>query len=196
MPNTVPLPLGRWVDGDRAIVSAIDLGGQRQCAKYDVDTGMMTQLTFDAGQKTDTFMWRAPEFNNELVFFCLSDRTSLPIYRKIQGKWTKINTIQSPSPARPYLSSPEPFVYRGKSYIALMTKDSLKSLEGTADIWIVGIEPNAPFYRQVSASTPMNRTDPEPFITGKGAFIYYTEVTPSKRMIIHRCTTGLGPGYS
>ncbi|HEY9726875.1 MAG TPA: hypothetical protein V6D50_10550 [Chroococcales cyanobacterium] len=191
--NAVPLPLGRWVAGEKAIVTAIDVGGKLQCAKYDIDTGRMTQLTFDAGQKTDVFMWRAPEFNNEKVFFCLSDRTSLQIYRKIQGTWTKINTIQSPSPTQPYLSSPEPFVYKGKSYIALMTKDSLNSLGGTADIWIVSIDPNVPFYRQVSASTPMNRKDPESFITSKGAFVYYTELTSSNRAIVHRCDTGLGP---
>jgi hypothetical protein len=191
--NAVPLPLGRWVAGERAIVSAIDVGGQLQCAKYDTDTGRMTQLTFDAGQKTDVFMWRAPEFNNEQVFFCLSDRTSLPIYRKINGTWTKIKTIQSPSQNRPYLSSPEPFVYKGKSYISLMTKDSLASSEGTSDIWIVSIDSNVPFYRQISAATPMNRKDPEAFITSKGAFVYYSEVTSSGRSIVHRCDTGLGP---
>jgi hypothetical protein len=192
VPNAVVSPLGRWVKGERSLFLTINVGGQAQCAKYDVDPGTMTQLTFDAGQKTDAYMWRAPEFNNKLVFFCLSDRTSLPIYRKIGNTWTKINTIISPSSIRPYLSSPEPFVYNGKSYIALMTKDSLDHSEGTADIWIVGIDPTAPFYRQVSASTIMNRKDPEPFITANGAIIYYTEVASSGRMIMHRCDTGLG----
>ncbi len=191
VPNASGPVLGRWVQGERLIALTINASGQNQCAKYDVDTGTMTQLTFDASQKSDIYMWRAPEFNNELVFFCLSDRKSLPIYRKIHGKWTQINTIQSPYPTRPYLSSPEPFVYRGKSYISLMTKDSLNRSGGTADIWVVGINPTAPFYRQVSAPTPMNRRDPESFITAKGAFIYYTEVTSSNRMIIHRCATGL-----
>jgi hypothetical protein len=193
VPNASGPVLGRWVQGERSIALTINASGQNQCAQYDVDTGTMTQLTFDASQKSDIYMWRAPEFNNELVFFCLSDRKSLPIYRKIHGKWTKINTIQSPYSTRPYLSSPEPFVYRGKSYISLMTKDSLNRSGGTSDIWVVGINPTVPFYRQASAPTPMNRRDPESFITAKGAFIYYTEVTSSNRMIIHRCATGLSP---
>jgi hypothetical protein len=189
VPRGLEFPSGRWVEGERSLIVRIKVGGVRQCAKYDVDTGTMTQLTFDASDKKDAFMWKAPEFNNELVFFCRSDSTHIPVYRKIGRRWTKIHTIKPPS-IRAYINSPEPFVYNGKSYISLVTLDDLDK-KGPGEVWIAGIDPTVSFYRRVSASTTMTRKDPESFITTKGAFIYYAE-TNSNRAIIHRCDTGLG----
>jgi hypothetical protein len=191
VPRAPASPTGRWVEGERSLILRIKVGGVFQCAKYDVDTGTMTQLTFDAGDKSDSFMWKAPEFNNELVFFCESDnRTSIPVYRQIGRRWRKIHTIKPPS-TRPYIYSPEPFVYNGKSYVSLVSLDNLDKT-GPADVWIAGIDPTVSFYRQVSASTTMDRRDPEFFITARGGFIYYTDVAPNGS-IIHRCDTGLGP---
>ena len=189
VPGALEFPSGRWVEGERSLMVRIKVRGVRQCAKYDVDTGTMTQLTFDASDKLDAFMWRAPEFNNELVFFCVSDKTLIPVYRQIGRRWTKIHTIRPPS-RRSFVKSPEPFVYNGKSYVSLVTLDDLDE-KGSSEVWIAGIDPTVSFYRQVSASTAMTRKDPESFITAKGAFIYYAE-RKSDVTIIHRCDTGLG----
>ncbi|NEQ20418.1 MAG: hypothetical protein F6K28_14455 [Microcoleus sp. SIO2G3] len=190
VPNATVPPNARWVEGDRSIGLTIDVGGERQCAKYDIDTGTTTQLTFNPGNKGPIFMWKAPEFNNELVFFCLSDGlTSMPIYRKIDDNWTIIHTIVPPSTG-PYINSPEPFVYNGKSYVSFLTRAN-RGKGGSSDVWIAGIDATTPLYRKVSASTEMNRTDPESFVTPNRAFIYYTEVTSSGVRIIHRCATGL-----
>jgi uncharacterized protein YjbI with pentapeptide repeats len=181
---------GRWVEGERSILYRSKVNRFNQCVKYDVDTRRVTQLTFDPINKGDTFMWRAPEFNNELVFFCMNNNTSIGVYRQVSGAWTKIYTIQSPS-TRKYLISPEPFVYNGKSYISLITSET-PDKSGVSDVWLVGIDPNAPFYRKVSSPTVMKRKDPETIITARGVFIYYTEATPPENRIIHRCDTGLG----
>jgi hypothetical protein len=120
----------------------------------------------------------------------MSDNTSVPVYRKIGTEWIKIHTIIPPSTG-PYIKSPEPFVYKGKSYVSLVTMNDLNR-SGLTDVWIAGIDPNVSFYQKVSGSTERDRRDPESFITASGAFIYYTEQTPDQRMI-HRCDTGLGP---
>jgi len=183
---------GRWVEGQRSIILTITVNEVRQVATYDVDTGVMTQLTFDPGEKNNPFMWRAPEFNNELVFNATTSGTFIGIYRNIGGVWTRIKVIKPPSP-RPFILSPEPFVFNGYSFIFTMVGlETMTSDRSETDVWIAPIDPTVNFYRQVSSPEPMVRMDPEVFITDQGPFIYYSQ--PQGRFrIIHRCATGLGP---
>jgi hypothetical protein len=195
-----PTSGGRWVQGERSLILSIKVQGVFQVAKFIVDTGTWTQLTFDATNKSSAFMWRAPEFNNELVFMALEGDPEDPlagksvgIYRLINNQWTKVKTLQPPSKYNS-VDSPEPFVYNGKSYISMLTvkgpQGVPKRYEG-AQVWIAGIEPEFVFYRRLNSNVGNPINDPEPFTLQGGAFVYYTDATQNKA-IIHRLDTGLG----
>jgi hypothetical protein len=188
---------GRWVSGRRSLIYAFAVDNVRQVFKYDVDTDLLTQLTFDSSQKSSTFMWQAPELNNKLVFFALENNGSgfnqIGVYRKIDGSWTKFKTVDPPSQL-PEIYSPEPFVYNGKSYISFATIDANKR---PLEVWIAGIDPNFEFYRQITdPNLDTVRSDPESFITQTGAFVYYSAAVDSNRGI-YLADTGLGaPAFS
>ncbi|MBW4699858.1 MAG: hypothetical protein KME03_18560 [Aphanocapsa lilacina HA4352-LM1] len=192
VPNALP-PGGRWVPGRRELVFIGKAGRSRQAFRYDVDSRQLEQLTDDTGQKFNILMWQAPEFDNEYVFFTLTDETSIGVYRQIEGTWTKINTLKPPAAGR-YIWSPEVFVHNGKSYIFMVTSTSRDQNSRTVptDIWMAGIEPDAPFYRQVSDTTLKVRKDPEVFITTQGPYIYYLALPDPQTSTIYRADTGLG----
>jgi hypothetical protein len=195
VPGSKKTPGARWAPGHRALILPEQHIHGREVFVYDVDTKDLAQITDDDGEKKSPFIWQAPEFNNAYVFLTLIDETHIGIYRKIQGIWTRINTIKPPSIGN-FLWSPEPFVYNGKSYIVMVTSktDDQQSLIDPTDIWLAGIDPTTPFYRQLSDSTIKVRKDPEVFITQRGAFIYYTPVNPDgSSQGVYRTDTRLGP---
>ncbi|BAC92176.1 gll4235 [Gloeobacter violaceus PCC 7421] len=185
----------RWVPGKRQLTVNAVVNGVRQAFLYDVDTKVFEQLTFDAGPKESVFMWQAPEFDNEYIFFALTNESSLGVYRKIDGVWTKIATVKPPSKGK-FVQSPEPFVYNGKSYLIMASSNSPQSTTRTAltDIWLAGIDSAAPFYYQCSDPSEKTRKDPEVFITQSGPYLYYSAVpAPGESAVIYRCDTKLGP---
>jgi hypothetical protein len=195
VPDSKKTPGARWVPSRRTVIIPEQHRGGREVFLYDVDGKTLMQVTNDDGEKKSPFMWQAPEFDNDYVFLTLMDETHIGIYRKVQGRWTRIHTVKPPSIGN-FIWSPEPFVYNGKSYIVMVTSktDDQQSLIDPTDIWLAGIDPNAPFYRQLSDSTIKVRKDPEVFITQKGAFIYYTPVNPDgTSQGVYRVDTRLGP---
>ena len=179
----------RWVEGEESLISIATVDGVKQVFKYDVRTDNLTQLTFSPTSKETSFMWHAPEFNNEHVFIASARDTSVSapqveIYRNINGEWTQINTILMPSELGS-IRSPEPFVYNGRSYISLVAKNDQ---EGTSDIWMFGINPDFEFSRQLNDPSVIG-IEPEFFRTEAGAFIYYND-QPNKTT--RRADTGLG----
>ena len=210
LPGT-PIKVGpvRHVRGARAVAYAAPVNNVQQAFYRDLDTGQVTQLTFDAGDKSEVWMWQAPEFNNEFVFMAMVGNNELRIYRKLSqtesgsAQWTPISSAFAPS--RDTFTSPEPFTYKGKSYIFLamiIGNDSFPS-----EIWIANIDSAAPLLRRVSDNTLYRaRTDPEVFAAASGLYIYYnrrTLSTTSKKTKpcpgvecsegIFRADTGLGP---
>jgi len=79
----------RWVPGTHSLIFAgkapPDPSGvvRNQMFLYDTDAGTLQQLTFEPTDKLGGFMWQAPEFNNEKVFFTIADRKQLLVYRKL-----------------------------------------------------------------------------------------------------------------
>lgn len=176
----------RWINGSRALIYADSIAGYDQEFRFDVDDQKITQLTFSPIDKTDGFFFDAPEYGEEL-FFCTEGNTSLGIYRKnAGGGYDKFNSLVFPS-ARSYVFSAEPFAFAGKSYVFAVVSDS--GFMSNADVWIAAVNPDTPFYRQVSGSDPMlKRMDPEVYLTETDAIIYYFEW---ENFRLHRCETGL-----
>jgi hypothetical protein len=182
----------RWVDGQRAVTTtAPDAQSVAQAIIYKIDTQTTEVLTSDTGQKSEVWMWSAPEFAGESIFMTMADSCCLRIYRKIAGTWTMINSINATSfSSRPAIFSPQPFVYKNRSYV-VMQLSSVKY--GPGDIWIAAVDPAAPMTRMVSDPNTVGqvRSEPETMATPNGMFVYYTMVLAQNQWSLRRATTGL-----
>lgn len=206
----------RWVPGTRQIVfsgsAAPDDQGvvYQQVFVYDTDTDALEQLTFDPVTKWGAFMWRAPEFNNEMVFFTVYGRTKLAVYRKLpdangQLKWTAFNMVDMPA-SLPYIWSPEVFVHNNRSWVFFQISSSPQAndMSVPTQLGMTGIDPAHPNFRMLTNDSTVRRVrmDPEYFITAKGPYIYYNRYIPStpERQVkndgVWRVDTGLGPPAS
>jgi hypothetical protein len=203
----------RWVPGTRKVIfsgaAAPDSSGKiyQQVFLFDTDTNVLQQLTFEPTTKWGAFMWRAPEFNNEYVFFTVADRTMIKVYRQLPDShgvptWTEITSVSMPA-SMPYAWSPEPFVYNGRSYIFTQVSSSsaANDMSVPTQIAMTGIDPAKPNFRMLTndSNTRRVRMDPEYYITAQGAFIYYNRYIPSTSTRgvqndgVWRVDTRLGP---
>lgn len=208
-----PAMTRRWVPGSRDIIitapASPDAAGvvYKQVFLFHTETGALDQLTFDPLDKLWAFMWKAPEYNNENLFFVVVGGTHLNVYRNLPRKngaarWRVINSIAMPT-ATPYVSSPEPFVHNGRSWIffSLAAIPDLHDFSATSLIAMTGIAPGSSAVKMLTSDStpPRARRDPEYFITANGPYLYYNRYIPatnSRPQInegIFRVDTGLGP---
>lgn len=202
----------RWVPGSRDVIitaPALDPGTGavfKQVFLYKTATNELDQMTNDPENKLWSFMFRAPEFGNELIFFAMVGGTKLKIYRNLprpdgRPRWRVVNTITMP-PEMPYVSSPEPFVHNGKSYLyfTLSANPDLHEFS-QSQVAISGIEPGTSSLRILTQDLEgaRARRDPEHFITSNGPYLYYNRYlppspgTPQVSEGVYRVDTGLGP---
>ncbi len=193
----------RWVPDTRKIIFQGHLPSDPklidQIFTVDTDTNEIEQLTFDANGKYGAFMWKAPEFNNEYVFFTMGSlRKQLFIYRKLAGidgvmRWTVIKVVNMPA-ALPYIFSPEPFVHNGRSYVMFNVSSSSAFYDKSipTQIAFTGIDPLRMDFRLLTndSQTPRLRLDPEFFVTAQGPFIYYNRLIPATA----QCPDGINDG--
>lgn len=188
----------RWVAGTGKVIfqghENTDPRLLDQVWTFDTDTGEREKLTTDPVTKAGAFMWRAPEFNNEFVFFTMANfRQEIWVYRNLaapKGKrvWTVVKKIKAPkNPTDPTTSmffwSPEPFVHNGRSYIFTQVSVSSKFFDKSVPTHIAlsGIDPLRNDFRMLTNASdkPRVRLDPEIFITAQGPFIYYNRLIPA-----------------
>jgi hypothetical protein len=177
MPPSRVLPM-RFVGGLRATVFVASIGGADEVVRYWLDTGVVEQLTFDGGHgKTTPFMWRAPEFDDDVLMLPVKEATELWVYRQLDKSspvWTVVFRASAPPGTK--IISQEPFVLGGKSYVfmAVMQQPDLNS----SSIYISNIDAAQPLFRQITPDDPVRkRSDPEVFVTGDGqAYIYFARV--------------------
>lgn len=193
----------RFVQGARAMIYATPINGVQQVVRYDLDTQQLEQLTFDAGDKdlrTVPWMWQAPEFGGEHLFFTVVNYSELRVYRKTPSPdgqpatWNVIYTARFPKWLT--VMSPEPFTYQGRSYIYLVTSKSPDTWAST--VWLSNIDAASPFVRKLTPDSPVRqRSDPEVFFTSEGPFLYFNRadqsVLPAKQEGVWRTHTGLPP---
>lgn len=165
------------------------------------------QLTFDPTEKRGVFMFPAPEFDGDMVFFTVAARTELRVYRHLlqpngQRAWTLINTIRAPASV-PYIATPEPFFHNGRTYVymTLSSSNRASDIAVPTHLAITGIDPAVPSFRRLTteASPRRLRQDPEYYITAAGPFLYYTRAIPQQGDTapvnegVFRIDLGLGP---
>ena len=206
----------RWVPGTGQFVFANgadkapgDEVGYQQIYFYDTETGAdPVQLTFDPTQKRGAFMFSAPEYGGDMVFVTVANRTELRVYRNLPGndgvrRWTVVKTVVSPIAAEPYIATPEPFTYNGKTWLfmTLSRDNSASDVSVPTSLALTGIDPAVDNMRALTdeRSPQRLRQDPEYFITSQGAYIYYSRAIPKSgadKVIAegyYRVDTGLGP---
>ncbi|MFY9512538.1 MAG: PKD domain-containing protein, partial [Rubrivivax sp.] len=203
----------RWVPGTQSFVftnGADPVDGVTYQQVYFYDTavgGQPQQLTTDSTQKRGAFMFSAPEFGGDMVFVTVADRTQLRIYRYMLDsggvrRWTLVNTILSPSATEPYIATPEPFTYNGKTwlFVTLSRSKAASDITVSTNLALTGIDPATPNMRMLTddSSPSRLRQDPEYFITSQGAYVYYSRAFPATDTsgTVHdgyfRVDTGLG----
>lgn len=186
----------RWSEGERVVTGVHpDASGVTQVFAFDTATHSEAQLTTSPEAKGSTFFWLAPEFGDERIMFTThgdadGHPTSIVVYRQIAGTWTPTLTIPMP-PGLPYVVSPEPFTYNGRSYVSYISSNKpLNSDNGEAVVWIATVDPTAPFMRRISQATSVVRKDPESYTGGARPFVYYT-LADGGRSRLRRCELGL-----
>lgn len=179
----------RWVPGTHSIAftntnPTPDGGSETQAFLYDTDTRTLEQLTTDSRPKWQVFMWQAPEFGNETIFFALCDRNEIRFYRKLdrgdgQLRWTAFKSVFAP-PTAPYIWSPEPFVHNGHSYISMVASPSEAILDFNVPthIMLASLQWDSIRYMTAPDGPPRVRFDPEVFFTDLGPRIYYNNYIP------------------
>ncbi|MCK7501615.1 MAG: hypothetical protein MZW92_75085 [Comamonadaceae bacterium] len=209
--NKDPGMTRRWIPGTRDIIVTApalhpDSGvAYKQVFIYSSVTGQKQQLTFDPEHKLWAFMWKAPEFGGENVFFVMVGGTRVDVYRNLPradgtSRWRVVHSISGP-PSMPYISSPEPFVHNGQSWVLFSTSANpdLHDFVPSA-IAVASADPARPELRVLTSDdNPVRaRRDPEYFITANGPYFYYNRYVlaadgkPANEGIF-RVDSGLGP---
>lgn len=196
---------GNFLPGERLfLTTAAPDGGRPQAQVFDPSTGELQQVTFDTGGKLQSpELWFGPDFEDRMLFVVnvrLSASGEARVYSRPDPAdsftWQHEVTIQSPSPEKPYIKSPRPFVYEGRSYITFIVQpDPITSASG--EIWISDLNPDPEqrLTRRVSGADPSDqdiRFDPETFVTTNGPIIYYSHVDDGL-VVLRRAQTGLAP---
>jgi hypothetical protein len=187
----------RWIPGTRAIIGARRVQGINQITRWDIDTMATETLTQDGVDHGSAFVFTAPELGGEPLFFTThADRPDLPTsivtWRRLRGTWQPYRQITMP-PAFPYVISPEPFEWNGRAYVSFVASTEPRNVDnGLAMVYIASLVPvGGDLVRAVSGPASMVRKDPESFVGGGTPWVYYTEVEPTGRRIVHRCALGL-----
>ncbi len=167
----------RFSSGERAVVMVTEIDGRKQIARWWHDEQRFEQLTFDGDHETTSspFIWKAPEFGDDDVLVVTADNArEVRIYRQLDKSspvWTIVHRVRAPI-VDTKLSSAEPFVFDGKSYVFMLGVVPPNAYAST--IFLANIDASAPMFRQLTPDLPLRtRTDPEVFITSTGPSIYY-----------------------
>lgn len=195
-----------WADDEQVLTGILPNG---QVGLFDpANPATPIQITSNTSVVySRPYMWRAPDQNNARMFFAKANGNEIQVFKESSANnnvYLLFSSFKSPSTNTAYINigSPEPVVFKDKSYITFMT--SLSPLETSgepADIWYAYVGNSTPTFKKVSDDAVRVRTDPEPYPTASTLYIYYTEVddsaTPDKALDVttilklRRCETGL-----
>ena len=192
-----------FIEGEDAIMlTTVEVGATtRQVARQPLTnppTSPVT-LTTDAGEKAFPSKLFAPDFGEKIIVTLIGYQ-NIGVYREIGGQWVQERIFQLPS-ALPVYSSLRPFVYNDKSYVAVVAAEAggvIGNIEpALGEVWIAGLHPDEPFFRQVSdPNTESIRKDPEVYFTRSGPVVLYSERdTVTDVWLWRRAETGLHPEY-
>jgi hypothetical protein len=200
--ETHPVPadttMGRWADGSHQLVlQGWDENKVSQIRLHDTATGTTKQLTGGTTHQHLSYMWEAPELDGErLIFYVVGAHEQSFTYlqvRREKADGTLVDVKQIHPPMRfPYVVSPEPVVFEGKSYVSFLASNGpYNRSNGESEVWLAAAAPGHDFARRLSGPELMVRKDPESLIIGGDLVVYYSEVTDDGRRLTHVVDSGL-----
>jgi para-nitrobenzyl esterase len=182
--------------GTRAIyfVDFDELTGERQVFRTDFGSDVVTRITGDAGNKSMPVVWEAPEFGGALRLALLINDEELGIYAPEAPDWRLERRYPIPPQSlMTVMTSPEIFLYRDRSYIAVNINDRNQRAEDRfyfSEIWVMGAGADL-VQRCDDGGDGWMRYDPEPYVAGDRAYVLYNLSLESGSHEIHRCELDL-----
>jgi hypothetical protein len=181
--NSGLTPAARFADTGNIVVYQLSYNGIPQSVAYNIDTGVLTQLTFDAGPKDQSWMWSAPEFNGALALMTTVNNSTVALYRPVVGPsgattYRLYGTAVAPRGGSWF--SVEPFAYQGQSYAIMQFTPKGSNIPGS--IWLAGFDPAHPLLRQLTPNTVSTdaRADAEFVPIATGVMLVYSKFDTTK----------------
>lgn len=187
---------GRWLpDGQHLFYHKLVAQNPRRIAQLyllNVNTSEETRITDDNLRYISIAAWNAPELDGATALLSTvstadEDEVYIKVWRQdTNGKWIDWTEIHSFIPELPDLDSPEPFVYKGRSYLLITSRTALsQNLSTESVIWVATIDPSLPSDQKIGQQIISQeyipdaisvKADPEVLITpNDGVWIYYLD---------------------
>jgi arylformamidase len=179
----------RWIDGTSRFTFVYDDGPYvGQVGVHDAQRGITRPVTHTPSEKSNPYGWYAPEAE-ALMMLAVSDGSSIEVWRETaDGTWQAYAQLRTPEgSAYSIIGSPEPFVVGERSYISLVIKSD--SGYAPAEVWALSLDGQSAIRCEDDQATAI-RTDPEVYVSGSGAFLYYNLLrrdADGVRFELYRC---------
>lgn len=126
----------------KIIVAGVATAGLYQIFLYDMDTGLTEQLTDERASLSGAFMWPAPDYGGEYVFFAVRNGQEIVVYRLLpddqgQLRWQAVLRQPMPDAAYPYAWSPEYFITEQGPFIYYNRYRTVSGLPVSEGVWRV-----------------------------------------------------------
>ncbi|MCB9682322.1 MAG: hypothetical protein H6733_12720 [Alphaproteobacteria bacterium] len=163
---------------------------------WDAENETVEEVVHNRDWKTRPRSWLADDFGGDRAYTILESRestiyTDVVTYRRTVTGWVEVSRVRPP-PALPVVEAIEILRHGGHSYAAIIAVSPDPPLgTGAAGVFLISVDPSHPLFRRVDDGSPIDRGDTEAYTGGDRPWVYYTELHPSDRRIVHRCETGL-----
>lgn len=176
-------PAARFVDNANIVVYQLPIQGVQQSVAYNIDTKVLTQLTFDAASKDQSWMFSAPEFGGALGLMTIVNKSAVTLYRPVvdpvTGATNYVEHATAVAPQRGKWFSVEPFVYQGQTYMVAQLAPRGSSYP--TSIWLARFGTRT-LLRQLTPDgiSTEARADPEVVPLATGVMVVYSKFDTTK----------------
>lgn len=176
-------PVARFADTGNIVAYQLDYNGNQQSVAYNLNTNKLTQLTFDATSKNQSWLYSAPEFGGALGLMTIVEKSTITLYAPVVAA-TGITTYQAygtaTAPEGGQWYSLEPFVYQGRSYMLAQLTPAGSTYP--TSVWLGDFDPTNPVLRQLTPNgrPKMARADAEIVPLSTGVMITYSMFDTTK----------------
>jgi len=176
-------PVARFVDNANVVVYQGAINGVAQSVAYNIDSAVLTQLTFDATPKDQSWMWSAPEFDGALGLVNITGRSTITMYAPVvdgNGATTYQVYGTATAPKGGTWFSLEPFAYQGRTYMLAQLQPRGASFP--TSIWMAAFGPRGAILRQLTPDgvSAEARADAEFLPISTGVLIVYSKFDTTK----------------
>lgn len=183
---------GRWMPDSSKLFHHVNIDEHSDLISvYDTATGIDTPIQPEPAWYIGLAAWSAPELGGKPALLANFEneeeqRIDLLVWRQdANGNWVIWTKIQSIDPEFPDIDSPEPFVYKGRSYVLLTSRTQISgNLDTKSFVWIQSIDPSLPIAEQVTRVVSQElipgkvsaKADPEVVtLPDAGVRVYYVD---------------------